>query len=241
MARPVVIGIAGGTASGKTLVSRRIFETLGSDQVAVIKQDSYYRDLSELEPTQRARQNFDHPEAFDIPLLRGHLESLIAGRSIEEPTYDFTHHVRASTTRTQPPAAVIVLEGILILAEPSLRELMDIKVYVDTDPDVRLVRRIRRDVEERGRTVQSVLRQYEHSVRPMHLQFVEPSKRYADVIVPEGGHNRVAIDLLRTKVAAVLVQAFVDLEVESREDRKLDEPDSSEGDLSRGRDEGMRG
>jgi len=214
MARPVVIGIAGGTASGKSLVACRIFETLGSDRVAVIKQDSYYRDLSDLDPAQRERQNFDHPDAFDIPLLRGHLESLIAGRSIEEPTYDFTHHVRAKETRTQPPAAVIVLEGILILAEPSLRELMDIKVYVDTDPDIRLVRRIRRDVEERGRTVQSVLRQYEHSVRPMHLQFVEPSKRYADVIVPEGGDNRVAIDLLRTKIAAVLMQALIDLEAE---------------------------
>src|SRR5690606_26343401 len=157
-----------------------------------IKQDSYYRDLSDLDPAQRERQNFDHPDAFDIPLLRGHLESLIAGRSIEEPTYDFTHHVRAKETRTQPPAAVIVLEGILILAEPPLRELIDTTVYVDTDPDIRLVRRIRRDVEERGRTVQSVLLQYEHSVRPMHLQFDEPSKRYADVIVPEGGDNRVA-------------------------------------------------
>jgi uridine kinase len=212
MARPVVIGIAGGTASGKSLVACRIFETLGSDKVAVIKQDSYYRDLSVLEPGQRAHQNFDHPDAFDIPLLRGHLESLIAGQPVEEPIYDFTHHVREPRTRTQPPAAVIVLEGILILAEPSLRDLMDIKVYVDTDADIRLMRRIRRDVEERGRTVKSVLRQYEHSVRPMHLQFVEPSKRYADVIVPEGGDNRVAIDLLRTKIAVVLMEALVDLD-----------------------------
>ncbi|MCA9728084.1 MAG: uridine kinase [Candidatus Eisenbacteria bacterium] len=212
MARPVVIGIAGGTASGKTMVARRIYETLGSDRVAIIKQDSYYCDLAHLEPAQRARQNFDHPDAFDIPLLRHHLEELIAGRGIDEPTYDFTQHMRAPETRRQPPAAVIVIEGILILAEPTLRELMDIKVYVDTDSDVRLVRRIRRDVEERGRTVQSVLRQYEQSVRPMHLQFVEPSKRYADVIVPEGGHNAVAIDLLRTKIAAVLMEAWIEIE-----------------------------
>jgi uridine kinase len=174
----------------------------------VIKQDSYYRDLAHMTEEERARQNFDHPDAFDNPLLLEQINALLAGGAIREPIYDFTHHRRLVKTRALGGAPVVVLEGIMILADPDLRALMDIKVYVDTDADIRLLRRLRRDVEERGRTVNSVLDQYEHFVRPMHLQFVEPSKRYADVIIPEGGHNRVAIDLLKTKIAAVLMEKW---------------------------------
>lgn len=206
--RGILIGIAGGSASGKTLVTRRIVEALSSARVVVVKQDSYYRDLSGMTEEERSRQNFDHPDSFDLELLRRHLEALLDGGWVDEPLYDFTHHRRQAETRRIGGAFVVVLEGILILADSALRELMDIKVYVDTEADVRLLRRLRRDVEERGRTVQSVLAQYERSVRPMHLQFVEPSKRYADVIIPEGGHNRVAIDLLKTKITAVLMQKW---------------------------------
>jgi uridine kinase len=206
----VLIGIAGGSASGKTLVARRIHEALGSRRVVVVKQDSYYRDLSGMSEEDRARQNFDHPDAFDWALLGAHVRTLLDGGFVDEPVYDFTHHRRLPETQRVGGASVVVLEGILILDAPDLRALMDIKVYVDTESDVRLIRRLRRDVEERGRTVSSVLNQYEHFVRPMHLQFVEPSKRYADVIVPEGGHNRVAVDLLKTKIAAVLMQKWPD-------------------------------
>ncbi len=202
--RGVLIGIAGGSASGKTLIAAKIYETLGSERVVILKQDSYYRDLRHLPESVRAQQNFDHPEAFDTPLLCEHLETLLGGGAIEEPTYDFTHHARSSRTRHIAASDVIVLEGILILAEPTLREKMDIKIFVDTDADVRLLRRLQRDVTDRGRTFESVLRQYDESVRPMHLQFVEPSKRWADLVIPEGGHNRVAIDLLTTKISAVL-------------------------------------
>ncbi len=208
MSRGILIGIAGGSASGKTLVTRRIIEALASARVVVVKQDSYYQDLSGMSEEQRSRQNFDHPDAFDLDLLRRHLETLLDGGWVDEPIYDFTHHRRQEETKRIGGAFVVVLEGILILADAALRELMDIKVYVDTEADIRLLRRLRRDVEERGRTVQSVLSQYEQSVRPMHLQFVEPSKRYADVIIPEGGHNRVAIDLLKTKITSVLMHKW---------------------------------
>lgn len=210
----ILIGIAGGTASGKTLVASRIREALGPGDVAFLRMDSYYRDLSALPAEERARQNFDHPNAFDVPLLARHLRDLLAGRDVQEPLYDFTAHARRAETRTVKSAPVVVVEGILVLFEPALRELMDIKIYVDTDSDVRLMRRIRRDVQERGRTVESVLDQYERSVRPMHEQFVEPSKRHADVIVPEGGYNRVAVDLLTTKIAAVLARTALELAAE---------------------------
>lgn len=206
MPKRVLIGIAGGTASGKTLVASRIREAIGMGDAAFLKMDAYYRDLRGLSAEERARQNFDHPDAFDVPLLVRHLEDLLQGRDIDEPLYDFTTHSRRAETRRVESAAVIVVEGILVLFERALRELMDIKIYVQTDPDVRLIRRIRRDVQERGRTVESVLDQYERSVRPMHEQFIEPSKRYADVIIPEGGDNRVAVDLLTTKIAAVLAR-----------------------------------
>jgi len=208
MHRGILIGIAGGSASGKTSVASRIHEALGTQRVLVLKQDSYYRDLTHLSEEERARQNFDHPDAFDTPLLLQHLKFLLGGGYVEEPIYDFTHHRRLPQTRRVGGAPVLVLEGILILADVELRALMDIKVYVETDADIRLLRRLRRDVEKRGRTVASVLHQYEHFVRPMHLQFVEQSKRYADIIIPEGGHNRVAVDLLKTKISAILAEKW---------------------------------
>ncbi|RMD98259.1 MAG: uridine kinase [Calditrichaeota bacterium] len=204
MKKGILIGIAGGSGSGKTLVAQTIYRELGSDKVIIIEQDAYYKDLSHLSPEERAKQNFDHPSAIDHDLLVQHIEDLLAGKSIEQPIYDFTTHTRKKETRRIGKHLIIVLEGILILDSPRLRDLMDIKVFVDTDADIRLIRRLRRDVSERGRTVESVLDQYEKSVRPMHLQFVEPSKRYADIIIPEGGRNVVAIDLLKTKIEALL-------------------------------------
>lgn len=170
----------------------------------VLQQDSYYKDSSHLPFEERAKQNFDHPDAIDSDLLVQHVEELLNGWTVDIPIYDFTTHTRRTETSRAGPHDIIVLEGILILDNPRLRELMDIKVYVDTDPDIRFIRRLKRDTAERGRTMQTVVEQYEKSVRPMHLQFVEPTKRYADIIVPEGGYNWVAIDLLKTKVEALL-------------------------------------
>jgi uridine kinase len=204
MARGILIGIAGGSGSGKTLVAQRIIQELGSDRVVILQQDSYYKDLSHLPFEERAAQNFDHPNAIDSELMIQHLEELLNGWTVDIPLYDFTTHTRRAETRRAGPHDIIVLEGILILDNPRLRELMDIKVYVDTDPDIRFIRRLRRDTTERGRTMQSVIEQYENSVRPMHLQFVEPTKRYADIIIPEGGYNWVAIDLMKTKIEALL-------------------------------------
>ncbi len=204
MARGILIGVAGGSGSGKTLVVQHMIQQLGSDRVVVLQQDSYYKDSSHLPFEERAKQNFDHPDAIDSDLLVQHVEELLNGWTVDIPIYDFTTHTRRTETRRAGPHDIIVLEGILILDNPRLRELMDIKVYVDTDPDIRFIRRLKRDTAERGRTMQSVVEQYEKSVRPMHLQFVEPTKRYADIIVPEGGYNWVAIDLLKTKIAALL-------------------------------------
>lgn len=204
MARGILIGIAGGSGSGKTLVTQRIIEELGSDRVMILQQDSYYKDLSHLSFDERAAQNFDHPNAIDSELLLQHVEELLNGWTVAIPLYDFTTHTRRAETRRAGPHDIIVLEGILILDNPRLREVMDIKVYVDTDPDIRFIRRLKRDTAERGRTMQAVIEQYESSVRPMHLQFVEPTKRYADIIIPEGGYNWVAIDLLKTKIEALL-------------------------------------
>jgi uridine kinase len=204
MDRRILIGIAGGTGSGKTLVARSIIRDLGSDRVVVIDQDSYYKDLEHIPFQEREARNFDHPDSFDHELLRRHLEELLAGRPVEQPIYDYTQHRRLAETRRIAEHLVIVLEGILVLADPELRRLMDIKLFIDADPDVRFIRRLRRDLQERGRSVDSIIRQYEESVRPMHLQFVEPSKRYADLIIPEGGHNHVAIDLVKTKIRDLL-------------------------------------
>jgi uridine kinase len=204
MARGILIGVAGGSGSGKTLVVQHMIQQLGSDRVVVLQQDSYYKDSSHLPFEERAKQNFDHPDAMDSDLLVQHVEELLNGWTVDIPLYDFTTHTRRTETSRAGPHDIIVLEGILILDNPRLRELMDIKVYVDTDPDIRFIRRLKRDTAERGRTMQAVVEQYEKSVRPMHLQFVEPTKRYADIIVPEGGYNWVAIDLLKTKVEALL-------------------------------------
>lgn len=200
----ILIGIAGGSGSGKTSIAQRIEDDLGADRVIIIKQDSYYADLSHLPPEERGTRNFDHPDAFDHDLLIEQLKDLLAGKSVRMPVYDFTVHTRRPETRTIGGHRIIVLEGILILDDPRLRELMDIKVYVDTDPDVRFIRRLRRDTHDRGRSMEAVIDQYEKTVRPMHLMFVEPTKRYADIIIPEGGFNIVAIDLLKTKIRSVL-------------------------------------
>jgi len=204
MVRRILIGIAGGSGSGKTLVARTILRELGSDRVVVIDQDSYYRDLEKIPMRDREARNFDHPDAFDTELLKEHVRDLLSGRPIQQPVYDYTEHRRLPETRTVGEHLVMVLEGILIFVDPELRALMDIKLFVDADPDVRFIRRLRRDIVERGRSVDSVIRQYEESVRPMHIQFVEPTKRYADVIIPEGGHNKVAIDLVKTKIRELL-------------------------------------
>ena len=204
MSKNILIGIAGGSGSGKTLVARTIVRDLGSTRVAIVDQDSYYRDLDDIPIADRDLRNFDHPDAFDNDLLKQHLQRLIAGGSIEQPIYDYTRHARLKETKTVGDHVVIVLEGILIFVDEELREMMDIKLFIDADPDIRLVRRIERDVRERGRAIETILRQYQATVRPMHLQFVEPSKRYADLIVPEGGHNRVAIDLMKVKIKDLL-------------------------------------
>jgi len=200
----VVIGIAGGSGSGKTTVLRKIVEAFGPAYIAVLEHDAYYRDLSHLPFEERVQVNFDHPDALETELLRAHLDALLAGKPIEKPVYNFTTHTRAPYTIRVEPRPVIILEGILVLAEPLLRERMDIKLYVDAPDDVRLIRRIRRDMEERGRTIESILAQYERTVRPMHLEFVEPSKRLADVIIPGGGYNQVAIDMVLARIAALL-------------------------------------
>ena len=202
--RGILIGIAGGSGSGKTLVAKNIHSDLGSEKVVRICQDSYYKDLSHLSSEERNAQNFDHPDAIDSDLLIDQINALLQHETIQQPVYDFVTHTRTKETKTIGPHSIIVLEGILIFDNPVLRDLMDIKIYVDTDPDIRLIRRLRRDFMERGRSMESVIQQYEESVRPMHLQFVEPSKRYADIIVPEGGYNKVAIDLLKTKIEALL-------------------------------------
>lgn len=202
--RPIVIGVAGGSGSGKTTVVREIVRGLGRGQVTVIHHDAYYRDTGVMPLEERARINYDHPDSLETSLLVRHLRGLLRGEAIEVPKYDFTNHVRLAETDTALPRKVVILDGLLILWDRELRRLMDIKVFVDTDADVRFIRRLSRDIRERGRSAQSVIEQYVATVRPMHLEFVEPSKRYADLIVPEGGHNRVAVDMLLTKVRSIL-------------------------------------
>lgn len=210
MPRRILIGLAGGSGSGKTLVARTIVRELGSDRVVIIDQDSYYRNLEDVPFRDRDARNFDHPDAFDSELLKRHVRDLLEGRAIEQPIYDYTQHRRLHETRTVGDHLVIVLEGILIFVDAELRSLMDIKLFIDADPDVRFIRRLQRDLVERGRSVDSIVRQYEESVRPMHMQFVEPSKRYADLIIPEGGHNTVAIDLVKTKIRELLRERGVE-------------------------------
>ncbi|WP_412062136.1 uridine kinase [Rubrivirga sp. IMCC45206] len=200
----VVIGIAGGSGSGKTTVQRRVMERFGTRRIALLDHDAYYRPLDHLSPDQRARFNFDHPDALETDLMVAHLDRLLAGEPIEKPTYSFETHSRLAATERLDPRPVILVEGILVLAEPALRERMDVKLFVDAAPDVRLMRRMERDLHERGRSVESVLAQYRRTVRPMHLEFVEPSKRYADVIIPRGGQNQVAIDMVLARVDSLL-------------------------------------
>jgi len=210
VARRILIGIAGGSGSGKTLVARTIVRQLGSDRVVIIDQDSYYKNLEDIPLRDREFRNFDHPDAFDNDLMKRHIRELLDGGAIEQPIYDYAAHRRLAETRTVSDHLVIVLEGILIFVDPELRSLMDIKLFIDADPDVRFIRRLRRDLVERGRSADSIIRQYEESVRPMHLQFVEPTKRYADLIIPEGGHNRVAIDVMKTKIRELLRERGVE-------------------------------
>ncbi len=202
--RPIIIGVAGGTGSGKTTVSWEILRRVGAERIAFIQHDSYYRDRSHLSPEERDRVNYDHPDSLETDMLVGHLRQLQADRLVKIPVYDFTRHVRTAETRRIEPKRVILVEGILIFAEPALRELFNVKIYVDTDADMRFIRRLRRDIAERGRTVESVVAQYEATVRPMHLEFVEPSKRYADVIIPGGGFNTVAMDMVVARILEML-------------------------------------
>ena len=198
MKKGIIIGIAGASGSGKTLVSKNIFENLGSEKVVIMQEDSYYKDLSEIPFDERTGKNFDHPDAFDHSLLESHLSELVEGKSISHPIYDYKTHSRLEETKTVGPHRVIVLEGILIMNEPKLRNLMDIKVFIDTEPDICFIRRLKRDINERARSVDSIINQYMETVRPMYFQFVEPAKRYADIIIPQGGKNAVAIDILTT-------------------------------------------
>ena len=201
---PVIIGVAGGSGSGKTTVVREIIRNLGEREVTVIHHDSYYRDVSHLSFDERTRINYDHPNSLETALFVSHLHQLKSGRAVEVPVYDFAQHNRSPETETAEPRQVIIVDGLLILWDADLRTLMDIKVYVDTDADLRFIRRLKRDIHERGRSADSVIEQYTLTVRPMHLEFVEPSKRYADVIIPEGGYNRVGVDMLLTKIKSVL-------------------------------------
>ena len=204
MTRPLLIGIAGGTGSGKSTVARKIADGLPADSVAVIDHDSYYRDRSDLTYEARTTLNYDHPDALDNELLVQHLESLRAGRGVDVPNYDFKTHARLAERRRVEPPRILIVEGILVFVEERVRSLLDVKIFVDTDADIRVFRRVRRDLEQRGRTFQQVREQYYATVRPMHLQFVEPSKRWADLIVPEGGDNHIAIDLILGKLRHVL-------------------------------------
>lgn len=204
--KPLIIGIAGGTGSGKTTVARKVAEALQTASVAFIDMDAYYRNFAHLPFEERRDINWDHPETVDMDLLVSQLERLASGESVEKPVYDFGSHVRSQRTERVPPADVVVVDGILLFVNERLRQLCDVKVFVDADADIRLVRRIQRDISERGRPLEEILEQYVTTVRPMHLQFVEPSKRWADVIVPRGGHNAVAIEMIVAKIQRRLEQ-----------------------------------
>lgn len=201
---PLVIGIAGGSGSGKTTVAQGILQRVGPDRIAFLQHDSYYKDLSGLPPTQHAEVNFDHPNSLETELLIQHIASLRDGKPVEVPIYDFSTDSRTSQTFTIKPRRVIIVEGILIFTEAALRNMFDVKIFVDTDSDLRFIRRLERDISERGRMTESVIKQYMHTVRPMHLEFVEPSKRYADIIIPQGGFNTAALDMVVARIEALL-------------------------------------
>lgn len=203
--RPIVIGIAGGSGSGKTTIAHEVARLINDDDhIITLTQDSYYKDNTGIPMSERKKINYDHPDAFDMPLLVAQINQLMHRKAVEMPVYDFTEHTRSSKTIHVEPADIIILEGILVLADENLRNLMDIKVYVDTDDDIRFIRRLERDLKERGRSLDSVIDQYLATVKPMYHQFIESTKRYADIIVPEGGENNVAIDMLTTKMRSVL-------------------------------------
>jgi uridine kinase len=202
--KPVIIGVAGGSGSGKTTVANEIYCQFPEQSILMLEQDAYYKDQSHLPMEERLKANYDHPLAFDNQLLLDHLQQLLQRQTVAKPVYDYANHTRSNDVVMVEPRDVIILEGILILEDEALRDMMDIKLFVDADSDLRIIRRLMRDIQERGRTIDSVIDQYTSVVRPMHLQFIEPTKRYADIIVPEGGHNRVAIDLMVTKIKTVL-------------------------------------
>ena len=206
MNKPILIGITGGTGSGKSTVSRQIIRHLPRESITVISQDAYYKNQDQLPMEERIKANYDHPFSIETDLLIQHLKALLRGETIQMPQYDFANHTRKKETVIVKPRNIIILEGILLFDDPRLRELMDIKIFVDTDADIRVLRRIRRDIRDRGRTLESVIHQYMTTVRPAHLQFVEPNKKYADIIIPEGGKNQVAIDIIVTKIRVILEQ-----------------------------------
>jgi uridine kinase len=204
--RPVIFSVAGGTGSGKTTVANKILERIGQQNIAYVPHDAYYKHQSTLSLEERRKTNYDHPDSLETSLMIKHLKQLVAGYAVDIPVYDFTIHLRTTQTTHVEPAPIILVEGILIFAEARLRNLFDVKIYVDTDPDIRLIRRLQRDVQERGRTFESVIQQYLTTVRPMHMEFVEPSKRFADVIIPEGGYNEVAIEMVAARIRNLLEQ-----------------------------------
>ncbi len=204
--KPIVFGVAGGTASGKTTVARTILDAVGASKVAYLPHDAYYKDRADLTLEERALLNYDHPNSLESKLLVKHIKKLLAGKQVNVPVYDFSHHRRTDETVLVEPSPIILVDGILIFTKRKLRDLMDIKVFVDTDPDVRFIRRLRRDMEERERSLDSVVAQYLDTVRPMHLKFVEPSKRFADVIIPGGGLNQVAIDMVISRLNHMLLE-----------------------------------
>jgi len=197
---PLIIGVAGGSGSGKTTVVQHIINAIGEEDILLIQHDSYYRDLKHLSFEERNQQNFDHPSSLETELMIRHIEALKEGYQVEIPIYDFTKHIRKEETRLAEPKEIILVDGILVFTEKELRDLMNIKLYVDTDDDVRLLRRIQRDIVERDRELEHVLSQYQKYVRPMHLEFVEPTKRYADIIIPHGGENKVALDMVNALI-----------------------------------------
>lgn len=198
--KPLIIGVAGGSGSGKTTVVNHIINSVGRDNIVLLQHDSYYRDLKHLSFEERSTQNFDHPASLETELMIRHIQALLEGYPVEVPIYDFTRHVRKEETHSIHPKEIILIDGILIFSEKELRKLTNIKLYVDTDDDIRLLRRIKRDILERKRSLESVLHQYQQYVRPMHLEFVEPSKRYADIIIPRGGENQVALDMVNALI-----------------------------------------
>lgn len=204
--QPIIIGVAGGTGSGKTTVANVILDAVGRDRIAYLPHDAYYRDLTDLPPVQKAEVNFDHPNSLETELMIEHVRALKKGKPVDIPVYDFSTHSRTQETVRVEPQRVIIVEGILIFAERKLRELFDMKLFVDTDPDIRFIRRLERDIAERGRTMDMVIQQYLGTVRPMHLEFVDPSKRYADVIIPEGGLNQVAMDMVVARIESLLIK-----------------------------------